>query len=324
MWRSIVLSSGGVLGEFQVGALEVLKAKVPSVDFYCGAGVGALNCTLLAMQPNFSAGVDAVLRLWDEEIRNDSSVFKTGLFGVAGGVVSAVISSSAWAADAAIDPKPLRHIIERHSHWEVLGPKRNWAIATVSLTDSLMYAVSNHAGVMENAKAPSALLELSADPAHANFVGTRLHEFIQASAAVPLMFPPVDLFGHRFCEAGIRDYTPVSLAATALELAAKGNRDFEAEVFVIDTSGDALALWPHDRLDSGREIALRAMQVMIGEMAKNDLEIGFTRLKAAAPKVKVHLIKPELEFEGFTMDFSNADVRATLRTLGRNEALGLL
>jgi predicted acylesterase/phospholipase RssA len=63
MWRAVVLSSGGVLGEFQVGALDELKRRVDHVDLWCGAGVGSLNATLLAMDTDLSSAVDSVIEL---------------------------------------------------------------------------------------------------------------------------------------------------------------------------------------------------------------------------------------------------------------------
>jgi predicted acylesterase/phospholipase RssA len=320
MWRSVVLSSGGVLGEFQVGALDELKRRVDAVDLYCGAGVGALNATMLAMDTDLSSAVDSVIALWDEEILDDGNVFRTGLLGVPGGVLSTLITEGPHAKLGAIDPRPTRNIIERHSNWERLGRRKNWAVSTVSLTDGQLYGVSNDPALLERTRAPGQTVQLSLDPRSPTFIGAHFHDFVQAAAAVPLMFPPVPLFGHLFCEAGIRDYTPVALAAAGLEAAAAGDPDFEAEVIIIDTSGAALPTWGRERLDSGREIALRSMQVMISEMAGNDLTVGIARLKAAAPNVKVTLIRMPSEFEGFTMDFNDLPVREGLRKLGVTRA----
>lgn len=324
MWRSVVLSSGGVLGEFQVGALDELKRRVDHVDLWCGAGVGSLNATLLAMDTDLSSAVDSVIELWDHEILDDGSVFRTGLLGVPGGLLSALITEGANAKLGAIDPAPTRRLIERHASWERLGTRRNWAVATVSLTDGQLYGVSNDPLLLARTQTPKQLLQLSLDEGHPHFIGKHFADFVQAAAAVPLMFPPVPLFGHLFCEAGIRDYTPVFLAAAGLEAAAGGDPDFEAEVVVIDTSGAALPVWGKDRLDSGREIALRSMQVMIAEMAQNDLEVGFARLRAAAPKVRLKLVKMPTEYEGFTMDFGNLPAREGLRKLGVTQAQKVL
>jgi predicted acylesterase/phospholipase RssA len=324
MWRSVVLSSGGVLGEFQVGALDELKRRRDSVDLYCGAGVGALNATMLAMDTDLSSAVDSVIALWDEEILDDKNVFRAGLLGVPGGVLSAIITEGPNAKLGAIDPKPTRDIIDRHSNWDRMGKRKNWAVASVSLTDGQLYGITNDPGLLERTRTPAQTVQLSLDPRSPTYIGNYFHDFVQAAASVPLMFPPVPLFGHLFCEAGIRDYTPVSLAAAGLEAAANGDPDFEAEVIIIDTSGAALPNWGRDRLDSGREIALRSLQVMIAEMAQNDLEVGIARLKAAAPKVVVKHIRMPSEFEGFTMDFNDLLVREGLRKQGVKQAQRVL
>jgi predicted acylesterase/phospholipase RssA len=316
MWRALVLSSGGVLGEFQVGALQTLRTNLNHIDLYCGAGVGALNTTLLAMQPDFARGVDSVLSVWDDDIKTDSALFTTGLLGIAGGALRSLISTQAWVPDGAVDPAPLRRLIERHADWASLQSKTNWAIATLSLTDGHLYPVSNNPGVM-NRSWPQGSLRLSLASTDRFYLGHHFADFIQAAAAVPIMFPPVDVYGHRLCEAGIRDYAPVALACAGLEAAMADDPKLrEAEVIVIDTSGQKLPERTFAQLDSGLEIALRSLQVMVSEMAQNDLELGIARLQRALPSVRVRVLKPEVEFEGFTMDFGKPEVRTKLRAQG--------
>lgn len=324
MWRSVVLSSGGVLGEFQVGALDELKRRIPSVDLWCGAGVGALNATVLAMDSDLTSAVDDVIALWDHEVVDDKSVFRAGPFGLVGGAIGALLSEGPRANVGAIDGGPTRKIIERHSSWERLGNRRNWAICTTSLTDSQMYTVTNDPRILAKSLQPRQLLQLSLDETHPLFIGKHLHDFVQAASSIPIMFNPVNLFGHKFCEAGIRDYTPMALAVQGLAAASDGDRNFEAEVYVIDTSGAALPVWAQDQLDSGREVALRTMQIMVSEMAQNDLELGIRQLKDLVPNVRVKVIKPLTEFEGFVMDFNDLKAREGLRKLGVQRAQAVL
>lgn len=324
MWRMVVLSSGGVLGEFQVGALDELKRRIPSVDMYIGAGVGALNASVLAMDTDFTSAVDNVIALWDYEVVDDKSVFLTGPFGLIGGALGAIMAEGPKANLGAIDGKPTRKIIEKHSSWDVLSRRQNWAIATSSLTDTQMYTVTNNPLLLAKFQNPRMLLSLSLDPSHPFFIGNRLHDFIQAASSIPIMFNPVEIFGHKFCEAGIRDYTPMPLATAALAAAADGNPNFEAEVFVIDTSGQTLPLWNKDQLDSGREVALRTMQIMVSELANNDLELGLRTMKDVVPNVRIRVIKPVSEFEGFVMDFNDQKAREGLRKLGVQRAQAVL
>lgn len=314
-WRALVLSGGGVTGELEVGALQALKEKVPHVDLYCGNGVGSLHTSLLAQEDSFAAGCDAVKTLWDADVKGDESLFLKPLFGLGAGALWALLSSDAWASDAAVSTKPLRELIERRSSWERVSRKPNWAIGVTSLSDGLVYTVTTHPGLLAASTLPG-MLPLSLDPASPYFIGARFFDFVQAGAAVPLMFPPVTIFNHRFAEGGVRHYTPVSMAARALALEARQHPGLDAEVFIVDTWGDRAPWREVKELDSGQEILVRSLQLMVSQLAHVDLDLGQRELRDAVPGVRIYLVRPHEEFQGFTMGFDDPHQRQLLRQRG--------
>jgi predicted acylesterase/phospholipase RssA len=315
-WRALVLSGGGVTGELQVGALQALKDRVPHIDMFCGNGVGSLHTTLLAQEDTFEASAQAVIDLWDHDVKGDSSLFLKPFFGLAAGALWSLISSDAWASDSAVSTAPLRALIQKRSSWERISKKRNWAIGSTSLSDGSVYTVSTDPELIEASTTPQ-MLKLSLDPADPHFIGTHFVDFVQAGAAVPLMFPPVTIWNHRFAEGGVKHYTPVSMAAKALALAVKRDPGLDAaEVFIVDTWGDQAAWLEPKQLNTGQEILVRSLQLMVSQLAHGDLDLGMRELRDAFPKVKITLIRPVQEFQGFTMGFDDMNQRQLLRKRG--------
>lgn len=323
-WRCLVLSGGGVTGEIEVGALQALKEKVPAIDMYCGNGVGSLHTSLLAQEDTFAAGAQAVQNLWDNDVHGDSSLFLKPFFGLAAGALWSLISSDSWASDAAVSTKPLRQLIEKRSSWERIAKKPNWAIGSTSLSDGLVYTVTTNPELLAASRTEERMLKMSLAPGDPYFIGDHFYDFVQAGAAVPLMFPPVTIWNHRFAEGGVRHYTPVSMAAQALALEVKKNPNLEAEIFIVDTWGDQAAWRDVNQLDTGQEILIRSLQLMVSQLAHGDLDLGLLQMKLALPNVKTWVIRPTQEFQGFTMGFDDANQRQLLRKRGyalANQAL---
>lgn len=209
---AIVLSGGGARGAYEVGVLSYLYrefpqrfGRAPSFDIVSGTSVGAVNSTALAATANDPAtGMMLLSDVWLSQALSDVLHFNlrqaTRLYRVwLGGEFGAGI----------FDPTPLARLISHKIPWRQLvrnlKAKRVQAL-TVSATNvrtgrSTVY-VDRAAGV----PLPTSSSRLIIQPSHI------LPQHVLASAAMPLVFPPVRIGNDYFCDGGIRLNTPTSPA----------------------------------------------------------------------------------------------------------------
>lgn len=322
-WRALVLGGGGAKGEFELGALDYLAEKGCGFDFFSGVSVGALNASVLAQHENLGEAVARLKGLWDS-IRSDSDIytnpFPGGKVGAGLGALLSLASESGWARDSIHASGPLKDLIEKHVKWDDLAKSgKTWAIGVTSLTDGSYYLVANDAPLMAAARRNGATLELTLKREREGSIPDKLVDFILASASMPVLFPPVDIYGHRFVDGGLRDITPFSSAFKA----AKSRRPKPAgiEIVVISTSPAVLGPRDDNAMDSGREIASRTVDIMAHEILQNDLRYAGQRNKLKGfLKAEVGSMRPDHEPEVGSLDFSGTEARAALRRHGREVA----
>jgi len=174
MATAIVLSGGGSLGAVQVGMLLALSDRHVSADLLVGSSVGALNAAYLAGSPS-RAGVEALAGIWTALKRND--IFPTSPARVARALTG---HTSGFA-----DPAPLRALVERHLPYRRLEDAP-WPVAVVATEVMTGREVVLTAGSAVDA--------------------------VMASAALPAVFPPVQLDGHLLMDGGVVNNTPISVA----------------------------------------------------------------------------------------------------------------
>ncbi len=171
---AFVLAGGGSLGAVQVGMLETLVDHGVSVDLVVGASVGAVNGAYFAAHPD-AEGVQGLERIWRGLHRR--SVFP---FTPVGSLLSFFS-----LRNYLVDPTPLRHLLEHHLPHRDLGQSAIplHVVATDILTGTEV--------VLSSGRAVEAVL---------------------ASAAIPAVFPPVELEGRYLADGGIANNTPISVA----------------------------------------------------------------------------------------------------------------
>lgn len=169
---AFVFAGGGSLGAIQVGMLQALLEAGERADFVVGSSVGAINAAHFAGAPDL-VGVARLARIWTGLRRAD--VFPLNLTGVLGLLRH---------ADSIADPRGLRRLIDQN-------------IAFSKLEDAqvpLHVMATDQQGVG---------VRLSSGPAV---------DAILASAAVPGIFPPVEINGRRLMDGAIAANTPLRLA----------------------------------------------------------------------------------------------------------------
>jgi NTE family protein len=170
---AFVFAGGGSLGAVQVGMLQEVVKEGIQADFVVGSSAGALNAAYFGAMPN-KEGIEKLAEIWCGLRRRD--VFPVNLQGV---------FRVLRRRDYIVDPSNLRHIVERHI------PYANLEDAAIPV-----HVIATNAGGVS--------VTLSSGPAV---------DAILASAAIPVIFPPVRIGGDELIDAAIGGNTPVVAAA---------------------------------------------------------------------------------------------------------------
>jgi hypothetical protein len=259
--------------------------------------------------------VPRLTALWDE-IRKNDHVYTTPIFGSAISGLLALVSTGGIARDAVYDTGPLRRRIESRVSWRGLAQaSKAWAVGATSLSDASYYLITNDAALLARSKAknPHRRLVLSLEPGTNGSIPDRVVDFILASASLPALFQPVDIYGHRFVDGGLRDVTPLSSAFDY----AKEHGYQALRIVAVSTSPARLAESGQDQLDSGREILARTIDIMAHEILENDLQEATVRnLLPGALPAEVQSLRPDEDPKLSGLEFDAEAARARLRQLG--------
>jgi NTE family protein len=244
---AFVLAGGGSLGAVQVGMLRALTAVGVAPDFVVGASAGAINAAFFAGSPT-AAGVAALEHVWRGLARSD--VFPVSLLG--GGLGALGLRRHL------VDPGALRRLLARHLPVPDLA--RTALPCHVVATD----ATTGEEIVLSSGSAVEAVL---------------------ASAAIPGVFPPVEIGGRFLVDGGIANNTPIS---TAVALGARR--------IVVLPAGFACALDAPPRSALG--MALHAISLLISRQLRVDVE----RFRAEA---ELHVAPPLCPVTSGPHDFTH-------------------
>jgi len=217
---AFVLSGGGARGAYEVGILSYIFTElprlrggvVPRVDIVCGTSVGAINACYLASHANQPGlGLRQLVDVWTQ-----LELARVLGFGVRQAVAlpRLVIGGGSDAAGL-FDVRPMAQLIEREVGWrEISRNLRHGYMRALSISTT---EVSTGRTVIWMQVAPDAALPSTAPPRtliRADLIGPT-HAL--ASAAIPLLFPPVKIGREFYCDGGLRLNTPI---APALRLGA--------------------------------------------------------------------------------------------------------
>jgi NTE family protein len=217
---AVVLPGGGARGAYEVGALSellpVLEARGERVSVWCGTSVGAINAAAFASRAHLSAGEQTELAraLWLGMRKRDviSRIIGPGGVRTMARAVANIIGTPGAGVASLLDPAPLAASLERWIDWDQLDANvqgrlvRACVIAT-SLTSGEPVAF------VASADGPPKLYD-----DEVRYVGTRLSgEHVRASAAIPVVFPAVEVTQPRraagyYADGGTRLNSPIKPA----------------------------------------------------------------------------------------------------------------
>jgi NTE family protein len=211
---ALILSGGGARGAYEVGVLSYaldhlchLRKRQVRFDYVLGTSVGAINGCFLAAHSNETVfGVRRLANLWSD-VRVDE-VLGFGLSQVA--ALPRLLLGGGNQAVGVFDVSPMARLVEREVDWRAIARalrERKMRALSVSATE-----VSTGKTVLFMQTAPGVKLPQQAPPRtvirHAR-IGP-IHAL--ASAAIPILFPPVRMGHHLYMDGGIRQNTPISPA----------------------------------------------------------------------------------------------------------------
>jgi NTE family protein len=239
---ALVLPGGGARGAYEVGALSVLlpllaeRGERPVI--LCGTSVGAINAAALGATSDrpVQDALDHLLGRWRELRKGDviRPIVGPGLPLTALRMLGEALELPGVRLAGLLDPSPLRNSLDRWVDWAALhrnvrhGVIQAVCVVATSLERSGPVAFVDSARRVPASRAADALQYVPAviDDQH-----------VRASAAIPMLFPPVHvehpapLAGH-YVDGGTRLNSPVSpaLALGADRVVVIGFQPFRAQV----------------------------------------------------------------------------------------------
>ncbi|MCA9492463.1 MAG: patatin-like phospholipase family protein [Myxococcales bacterium] len=198
----LVLAGGAARGAYEAGVLRYLfgeftrRHRAPWPDVISGTSVGAMNGAFVAARD--PAGVDWLAKTWRElQIPQVFGITYTDVFRT----LRLAFSDQPFAI---ADPRPLQRLVARN--WPTEAIKRSiaehgtaWMVGTTDLTSGRTLLFHDGPEAPEWTPRPGVrLVHTRIKPVHA-----------LASAALPLLFPPIPLGGAQLVDGGLRQNTPL-------------------------------------------------------------------------------------------------------------------
>ena len=209
---AMVFSGGGARGAYEAGVLRYLYGEfarrhgVPTIDIVSGTSVGAINGSYLASVVHEPmAGIERLVKLWSE-LELDRVIG----FGVTQATKLPRVLFGGRQGAGILDVSPLIKLVSTNMRWSDLV--RNLRRSRLrALTISATHVATGRPWVFVD-RAPDVALPSRLPPSmmvRADRIGP---QHVLASAAIPILFPPVPVHGDLFVDGGLRLNTPMSPA----------------------------------------------------------------------------------------------------------------
>jgi NTE family protein len=210
---AFVLSGGGARGAYEVGVLSYLFGDLarqlggpPRIDILCGTSVGAINaCYLAAHLSDSVVGIRRLADLW-RGIQLDDMLG----FSLKQAFSIPKLLRGGDQAIGLVDVTPIANLVAREIPWTAISRSlRRGELQSLSVTAT---EVSTGRTVLFVQTGPDGSLPITAPPRtvlRSERIGP---PHALASAAIPLIFPPVRVGGQLYVDGGLRQNTPIAPA----------------------------------------------------------------------------------------------------------------
>ena len=210
---AVILSGGGARGAYEVGVLWYLfdeltrlRGAPPRVDILCGTSVGAINSSYLAAHMSDPVlGMRRLVDVWGS-LRLDDVLG----FGWRQAVSLHRVLLGGGSGAGIFDVSPMAALVQREIPWRAITrTMRTGALKALSVSAT---EVSTGRTVIFMQTAPGTGLPTRAPPRtliRADRIGP---QHALASAAIPMLFPPVQIGSQLYVDGGVRQNTPIAPA----------------------------------------------------------------------------------------------------------------
>lgn len=241
--RAVVMSGGGARGAFELGALDFLiNDRKLDFEVIAGVSVGALNAAVLAQGKGYFGlrdRLETLKQMWFG-IEGNDDVYRERFLGK----VLVFLSK-----DSIYDPEPIKEKIARYLDPAALEASgKQFRAGDVSLESGAYRSIDQRSG--------------------------DVRDRVLASATMPVAFPPVPVAGEHAVDGGVRNITPLKEAFAGLEAAGGGRPEDPDEMYVLLASPLAVKSAAGTRWSNGRVIGLRALDILLNEIFREDLELA--------------------------------------------------
>src|SRR6266545_3978755 len=195
---AVVLPGGGARGAYEIGALSVLlpalEARGEHVSLWCGTSVGAINAALFASRAGLPAAelTEPAEDSWRRMVKGDvlAPIVGPALPLTAVRLLCDALGVPKVRLSGLLDPRPLARSLERWVDW--LGLTRNVRTGVVEAV--CVVATSLERGGPVAFVQTRGRIPISRPQDEIRYVRTHLRgDHLRASAAIPFMFPPVEV-----------------------------------------------------------------------------------------------------------------------------------
>lgn len=272
----LVLSGGGARAAYQAGVLVAIadicsEMKIPNpFQYYTGVSAGAINSCVLATHPgSFIEGTRQLQTLWTD-IESDQ-VYLNDVF-------SLTKISWQWLTElslggmkqtpgkALLNTSPLRNLISKHCAFENIQKKIDAGILNAVGVSALDFHTSSTVTFIQGTPEVPLWQRVRRQGVKAN-----IHiDHVMASAAIPIIFPPVAVNNRYYGDGSIRNYSPCGPAIYmgATRLLAIGVR---RQQDLCDTT--------HTTLPSDPPSAARVASVLLNALMSDGIEFDMERIE---------------------------------------------
>lgn len=267
-----VLPGGGARGAYEIGAMSVLlpalAARGERVTVWCGTSVGAINAALLASLADRAVPeqMEHAIALWLEMRKQDVIARIAGHGGARTflRLVGHALGVSGVGLASFLDPSPLQASLDRWIDWKRLARNVQSGVVDAVCVVATSLSTGNPVAFVSTRGAAPSLVEDGL-----RYVATRLRgEHVRASAAIPLLFPTVNVStpkgarGH-YIDGGTRLNSPIK---PAIHLGAD-----RVIVVGLEPFAQALARPSSPRSPGIADVAANVLDGLLVDQVANDL-----------------------------------------------------
>lgn len=248
---ALALSGGAALGAYQAGAIRAIFEADLDVRYVAGSSVGALNGYLAA-----TGEIDEMLAFW--KTLDQKKLITVNSF-----------AKLFFAGNPSILSDGLqRDLIEKNVRLEkLLAAKREYLCAAISMVTGKLHYFEGH-------NAPD---------------DDTLQKYILASAAVPGVFPTIEIHGELFMDGGLVRNTPIE----PLE---------EKKVAAVIAISMEPENYPPEKIQNSGQMALKTISIFFRSQANDAVARALNSKKRKAKKILLLRPARPLDMQQYEFD----------------------